>query len=72
MRVDIVDPDTLRPVAHGKIGLLKFVDIANVNSVAAILTGDAGRKFQDGRFEVLGRAPGAEIRGCSLSAERLE
>ena len=40
--VAAVDPATLRRVADGNPGLLRFFDLANVGSVSAILTGDLG------------------------------
>jgi hypothetical protein len=44
------------------------VDLANTGSLIAVQTGDLGRCVEDG-FEVLGRAPGAEARGCSIAAD---
>jgi hypothetical protein len=41
------------------------VDLANVRSVAFIQTEDLATRHVDG-FELLGRASGAEPRGCSL------
>ena len=35
-----------------------------------IQTADLGHRVQDG-FEVLGREPGAEARGCSIAADEL-
>jgi hypothetical protein len=46
-------------------------DLANTGSVAALQTEDLGRgvgNVDDG-FEVLGRASGAEARGCSIAAD---
>jgi hypothetical protein len=37
----------------------------------AIETEDLGCKIAEG-FEVVGRAPGAETRGCSLTVEELQ
>ncbi len=45
-------------------------DLANMGSVQAVQTADLGRAVGDG-FEVLGREPGAEARGCSLAAEAM-
>ena len=39
-------------------------------SVIAIQTADLGQRIGDG-FEVLGREPGAEARGCSIAADEL-
>jgi len=37
----------------------------------AVETEDLGYKIEEG-FEILGRAPGAESRGCSLTVEELQ
>jgi len=42
--------------------------LANRGSVMAIQTEDAGRAVGDG-FELAGRAPLADLRGCSLNYE---
>ncbi len=68
VRVEIVDPETLEPAPEGQVGLIRIFDLANLHSVVAVQTDDLGRSLGD-RFEVLGRAGGAEIRGCSLIAE---
>ena len=66
-RVRLLDPITLAPVAAGETGLLCHVDLANAGSAMAILSEDLAVAVADG-FELRGRAPGAEDRGCSLSA----
>jgi hypothetical protein len=43
-------------------------DLANFNSVTSILTEDVGVAAGDG-FLLLGRAEGAQARGCSLAVE---
>lgn len=53
-------------VAPGRTGVLNIIDLANVDTISFIQTEDLGRVFQDGRFEVLGRLDGSEIRGCNL------
>lgn len=63
-RTLVVDPATLAPVAEGERGILRHVDLANVASVSAVQTLDLGVRRGHG-FEVLGRATGAETRGCS-------
>src|SRR5439155_12772644 len=67
-RVRVMDPETLAPVPEGTAGLLCHFDLANLYSVAAVQTDDLGVWIEDG-FEVLGRAAGAEPRGCSLAVE---
>ena len=46
--------------------MLCHVDLANAGTALAVLTEDIGREVKDG-FEVIGRAAGAEARGCSLA-----
>ncbi len=72
MRVYAADPHTGRPVTDE--GVLRFVDLCNLDSVLAIETQDLGRveRHPEGdRVTLLGRLEGAELRGCSLRAERL-
>jgi hypothetical protein len=69
-RVVPVDPETLRPVAPGAIGIARVEDLANVDSVFAILAQDRVRRVSGG-FELLGRAPGAPPRGCSIALDEM-
>jgi hypothetical protein len=67
-RVTAIDPQTGTEAGPGQPGLLRIHDLANLWSVACLQTQDWGRV--DGlEFEILGRAVGAEPRGCSLNAE---
>ena len=66
----VLDPDTLEEVEDGQTGLLAFFDLANLGSVCHVLTEDLGVREGDA-FRLLGRASGAELRGCSLTAEEL-
>ncbi len=66
----VLDPDTLEEVEEGETGLLAFFDLANLGSVCHVLTEDLGVREGDA-FRLLGRASGAELRGCSLTAEEL-
>jgi hypothetical protein len=68
LRVVPVDPATLEPVAAGDVGIARIVDLGNVDSAIAIQTQDQVRRLQGG-VELLGRAPGATPRGCSLAIE---
>ncbi|MCW2955624.1 MAG: long-chain fatty acid--CoA ligase [Thermoleophilia bacterium] len=68
LRVRVVDPVTLAQVDDGEQGLLVFHDLANVWSCAAIRSEDLGIRRGDG-FELVGRAPGAALKGCSLRLE---
>ena len=69
-RTLVIDPETLEPVPHGQRGLLLHYDLANRNSVVAILTEDVGLEGKDG-FTLLGRAQGSEVRGCSVAIDEM-
>jgi hypothetical protein len=70
-----VDPETLAPVKDGEAGIARVVDLMNVDSAAFVLTADRVRRVRcsaapSGRgFELLGRAPGAPPRGCSIAID---
>jgi hypothetical protein len=70
VRTRVVDPETGTDSAPGQPGVLCHYDLANYNSVLAIATQDLGRSCGEG-FELLGRAPGSELRGCSLTTEEM-
>lgn len=70
VRTRIIDPRTGLDAAPGKPGLLVHLDLANMDSVAAIETEDLGVARGDG-FVLLGRAADAEPRGCSLAVDAL-
>jgi acyl-protein synthetase LuxE len=78
-RTRAVDTESLEILPTGEVGLLRHWDLANVASVAVLQTDDLGICFPQadtadpaaaGGFEVLGRAQGAELRGCSLAMEQ--
>jgi hypothetical protein len=69
-RVRILDPIGGGEVAHGELGRIAVLDLANTGSVCALETADLGRATADG-FEVVGRDPDAEERGCSIGADVL-
>ncbi len=71
MRPRVLDPATLRDVTPGEPGLLCHADVANAGTALAVLTEDIGRAVKDG-FEVIGRAAGADARGCSLALAEFE
>lgn len=83
VRTEVVDPrrqgpEGPMPVEGGTVGLLRHLDLANVERPLVIQSEDVGRSASavvDGApargFEILGRAKGAEPRGCSLSADDL-
>lgn len=66
VRAFALDPATLEPLPAGQAGLLKFVDLANAGSVAAVLTEDLG-SIVEGGFVLEGRPRLAEARGCGLT-----
>lgn len=70
VRARVVDADTLAPVPQGTTGILQHFDLANLDSVSAILTEDLAVELGDG-FVLLGRAPGAPPRGCSIAMDIL-
>ncbi len=64
-RTLVVHPETLEELPPGEHGLLRHFDLANCGSVMAIQTDDVGYLTGDG-FEIIGRTPGSEARGCAL------
>jgi hypothetical protein len=70
VRVRCLDPATLTDAADGEPGLVAIFDLANLGSAPYLLSEDLGR-LEDGRLRLLGRAPGAELRGCSLAVEEM-
>ena len=66
-RTLVLDLETLAPVTGDAPGLLCHFDLANAGSAMAVLTEDVGHCDGDG-FQLVGRFPGAETRGCSLTA----
>ncbi len=69
-RARILDPRDLCEVETGRPGLVAILDLANLGSAIHVLTEDLGLAERGG-FRLLGRASGAELRGCSLAAEEL-
>jgi acyl-CoA synthetase (AMP-forming)/AMP-acid ligase II len=68
LRTRVLDPLTGRELPTGQPGLLAHTDLANFNSACTILTEDVGVATADG-FVLLGRAEGAQARGCSLAVQ---
>lgn len=69
-RVRLLDPESGKDVARDAPGIVAVLDLANTGSVLALETADLGRRVGDG-FELLGREPGAEARGCSIAADQM-
>jgi len=62
--MEVNDPLTIAP--YGKTAQLGIMDLANFDTLSFILTEDAGRVMEDGRFEILGRLEQSDLRGCNL------
>ncbi len=58
------DPLSLLPAGH--TGGINIIDLSNLYSCSFIATGDLGKVYDDGSFEVLGRYDHSDIRGCNL------
>jgi hypothetical protein len=71
LRARVIDPETLGVVPRGETGMLQLFDLGNIGSAAFVLTEDLARAEPEGGFRLVGRAAGAELRGCSLLAEEL-
>ncbi len=69
-RVLVCDPATGREVRIGQRGLVRWIDLANTDSVLALQTLDLAERTATG-FRLIGRMAKTEPRGCSLSAEDL-
>ncbi len=70
---DEEDPLSVRmPPANQQMafatGAINVIDLANIYSCSFIATDDAGKLYNDGSFEVLGRMDNSDLRGCSLLA----
>lgn len=69
LRVLAVEPGSGEVLPPGEAGQLRFVDLANHQTVLAIETLDQGRVLADGGVVLQGRLPRAALRGCSLAVE---
>ncbi|HEX2095634.1 MAG TPA: hypothetical protein VHG28_24770 [Longimicrobiaceae bacterium] len=69
VRSRAVDPETLDLLPEGETGVLRHWDLANLHSVMAIQTADLGTVAPEG-VRLLGRARGAEARGCSIAMDQ--
>lgn len=68
IRTRVLDPLTAQEMPRGERGILAHTDLGNYNSVTTILTEDVGVAV-DGGFLLLGRAQGAQAKGCSLAVD---
>jgi hypothetical protein len=71
MKIIIRDPaDPFSVITgYGITGGINVIDLANLNSCSFIATGDLGKLYDDGGFEVLGRFDSSDVRGCNLMME---
>ncbi|WP_431308948.1 long-chain fatty acid--CoA ligase [Halalkalibacter lacteus] len=69
MRTVVIDIEQMEEKPIGEKGIIVHYDLANLNSVMGILTEDMGIKTEVG-FYLLGRAAGAEAKGCSLVVDQ--
>lgn len=70
VRALVVSPESLEPVPEHETGILRIDDLANLDTIACIQTSDLARRVAGG-VELIGRAPGAAPRGCSLAVDEM-
>lgn len=70
-RVQAVATDTLDALPHGKIGLLRHFDVANLPTVIAVQTDNLGFTDVSGGFQIVGRAKLENGRVASLPSEKV-
>lgn len=68
MQILVRDEEDPLSVSRAGKGVINVIDLANIYSCSFIATDDAGKVYDDGNFEVLGRTDGSDLRGCSLLA----
>lgn len=80
VRYQVLAPDSLHAehpeaAAPGEPGLIAIFDLANLSAALHVLTEDVGvyegTAGQPAGIRLLGRADGAQLRGCSLTVEEL-
>lgn len=69
-RVRAVDPTTGERSADGAPGLLQFYDLANIPTVLGVQSDNLGMVYDDGSFEIIGRAKVVDGRVHELPGER--
>lgn len=70
-KVAVLNPKTNHITSKDGRGILRIVDLANVWFCAFIQTEDIA-KIDSSGFQVLGRASGSGLRGCSIDYEELK
>ncbi len=58
--------DPFKQARFNKTGLIRIIDLANIETCSFIATSDVGKMHKDDSFEVLGRYDYSEQRGCNL------
>lgn len=66
MKIVLRNDDDPLSISTSGTGVINVIDLANIYSCSFIATGDVGKLYEDGSFEVLGRLDNADLRGCSL------
>lgn len=69
--VRVTDVHTGEAATTGGIGYLEIIDLANLDTVAAIRTQDLAIAVGDREFILIGRDPAAIARGCSRGVEEV-
>jgi len=69
-RTVAIDPLSFKRVPKGEKGLLRHFCLANRTTIAAIQTSDMGYEIDEG-FEIIGRAAGTQLRGCSVAVDQM-
>jgi phenylacetate-coenzyme A ligase PaaK-like adenylate-forming protein len=71
MKILIRDPQDPLSIINGFniTGGINIIDLANLYSCSFIATGDLGKLYENGGFEISGRLDNSDIRGCNLMAE---
>ena len=70
-QISIRNPENpLEVLPLNKKGQVAVLDLANLYSCSFILTEDEGLLNSDGTFEIFGRMPNSELRGCNFLFER--
>lgn len=72
LKLRVVDATTRQDLPAGEEGQVACFDLLNLDNVSAILTSDTGVLDAQGRLTLRGRAAGAPLRGCSLTAEEMD
>ena len=67
--IRVVDVFSGKPASEGEVGYLEIIDLANLDSVAAIRTQDLAIATGERSFILIGRDPAAVARGCSRGVD---